>query len=242
MRESIAFRRKRRLGGQSIVEMALMLPVLILLISGIVEMGFLFSNYLATSDAARNAARFSSDSDLFNHDHRPLCTGVGATTDFYRQTACLAVAELANESPTVTLCMPGSPADRHCPRPISDMDDIIISVFAVTREITWTNRSDWPMERFPADAGEQGWSYMADLQGVSQAAPRTGLHHSNMTTAQVREKLDLISINSGFVLVEINYNYYQLLALPWFTAFVPDPQWLKLYSVWPLSSAEPTST
>jgi hypothetical protein len=247
MRESADFRRKRRLNGQSIVEMAMMAPILILIISGVVEMGFMFSNYLAATDAARNAARFSSDSNYINHDHRKLCTGAGATTDFYRQTACLAIAELANESPTITLCLPNSAADRHCPRPWAEQDDVIISVFAVTREITWTDRSEWLMSRFPGSGGEHGWSYAADLMGGGgsngdQSVGRTAMHSSNYSTEDIRAKLDPVNINSGFVLVEINYNYYQILALPWFTAFVPDPQWLKLYSVWPLTSAEPTHT
>jgi len=236
------FRRKRRLNGQSIVEMAMMAPILILIISGVVEMGFMFSNYLAGSDAARNAARFSSDSDFTRRDSRPDCTGANQTMDFYRQTACLAVAELAAESPTITLCLPGSPADRHCPRPYDQMDDVIVTVFAVTREITWATRADWPMSRFPDGTGEMGWSFAVDRAGGDQSAARTGMHASNFTTEQIRAKLDLVDINSGFVLVELNYNYFQILALPWFTPFVPDPQWLKLYSIWPLSSAEPTST
>jgi hypothetical protein len=242
MRESANFWRKRRLTGQSIVEMAMMAPILLLIISGVVEMGFMFSNYLAASDAARNAARFSSDSDFTHHDSRPDCHGTWRTLDFYRQTACLAIDELAAESPTITLCLPGFPDDRHCPRPYDQMDDVIISVFAVTREMVWSDRSDWPMVRFPDGTGEMGWSFAVDRAGGSQSTPRTGMHASNFTTEQVRSMLDPVSINSGFVLVEINYNYFQILALPWFTPFVPDPQWLKLYSVWPLSSAEPTST
>jgi hypothetical protein len=40
--------------------------------------------------------------------------------------------------------------------------------------------------------------------------------------------------------VEIFYNYPQLLKLPVLTSIVPDPIPLYLYSVMPISSAEPT--
>ena len=43
--------------GQSMVEFALILPVLILIIIGIIEFGFLFSGYLALTNASREAVR-----------------------------------------------------------------------------------------------------------------------------------------------------------------------------------------
>jgi Flp pilus assembly protein TadG len=46
--------------GQSLVEFALVLPLLILLIMGIMEMGRLFEGYLELENAARDAARYAS--------------------------------------------------------------------------------------------------------------------------------------------------------------------------------------
>jgi hypothetical protein len=43
--------------GQSIVEFALILPLLLLLIMGIIEFSFIFSNYLTLSNASREATR-----------------------------------------------------------------------------------------------------------------------------------------------------------------------------------------
>ena len=43
--------------GQSMVEFALILPILLLLIMGIIEFSFIFTNYLAMSNASREAAR-----------------------------------------------------------------------------------------------------------------------------------------------------------------------------------------
>ncbi len=252
-----AFRRSfRRFRGQSLAEIALLAPLLILIVTGVVEMGLMFTHYLAGSDATRNSARFSSDSDYFFRDTRQDCSGDTPTGDFYRQTACLAVAELAAESPTISLCLtPASPGPNCAGRDWDLMDDIIISVFSVTRE--WASGPE--IKRFPVtnglgdpdDPGDMGWSYAVDLNGDPQSDPRDPkaefadyrMHQSWHTTNDVLTMLDPdVDLNTGFILVEVNYNYYQYLALPWFTAVVKDPTWLKLFSVWPLTSAEPTST
>lgn len=43
--------------GQSMVEFAILLPILILIVVGIIEFGFMFSGYLALSNASREAVR-----------------------------------------------------------------------------------------------------------------------------------------------------------------------------------------
>ena len=53
---------------------------------------------------------------------------------------------------------------------------------------------------------------------------------------------DAASINSGLVLVEIYFEYDQVLGLPWIKAFVPDPVMLYAYSFMPNVNIEPTST
>src|SRR5437667_11866290 len=49
--------RKGRGRGQALVEFALALPILIVLVAGVLEMGRGYSFSVATSDAARDAAR-----------------------------------------------------------------------------------------------------------------------------------------------------------------------------------------
>ena len=46
--------------GQTLVETALILPVILLLLTGIIDFGLLFNNYLVISNATRNAARSAS--------------------------------------------------------------------------------------------------------------------------------------------------------------------------------------
>src|SRR2546429_6590736 len=50
--------RRRSRTGQALVEFAIALPVLALLIAGVLELGRGYSFAVATSDAARDAARF----------------------------------------------------------------------------------------------------------------------------------------------------------------------------------------
>lgn len=54
------FNRDKRDKGQSMVEMALVLPLLLLLMFGIIEGGRLFSSYVELQNHARDGARFAS--------------------------------------------------------------------------------------------------------------------------------------------------------------------------------------
>jgi hypothetical protein len=230
---------RTKISAQSLVEIALTLPVLLIILTGVFEFGFLLNQFLSISDSTRNAARFASDSKYDQHDSITDCVGTGATKDFYRQTACLAISELALEQPTIVLCLPdaNNANARYCPRGSADgMDDIVISVFSITRHPALD------ILRFPSGTGEMGWSYYTDLNGDSQATARSYPHVSRFTSSDVAGMLESGGPNSSVVIVEIYYHYFQLLSLPWFTAFIPDPIMLTTYASWPQSSAEPTNT
>jgi hypothetical protein len=95
-------------------------------------------------------------------------------------------------------------------------DDVVISVFSV---------AGLSVARFP---DSDGWS-------------KYGNHTSNFTTAEVVSMLDALAPPSGILLVELFYNYPQVLNLPLFSDFL-NPIPVYTYSVMPLSSAEPTPT
>ena len=50
-------KKKKKESGQALVEFALVLPIFMLLVMGILDFGFLFYNYISMENAARNAAR-----------------------------------------------------------------------------------------------------------------------------------------------------------------------------------------
>ena len=56
--------------GQSLVETALVLPIIVLILTGIIDFGLMFNNYLvitsASREGARNAAVGASDVDIIS--------------------------------------------------------------------------------------------------------------------------------------------------------------------------------
>jgi hypothetical protein len=199
--------------GQGLVETALLFPVLLIVLSGLVEFGFLLNEYLAMQDAARNAARFASDGLFYARDNDNNC---GTTRDFYRQTACLVTQELAQERPEITITI------------ANGEDDILISGFSVAQYTGVT-------ARHPAEFGQAGWSYAWSHGGAANQA-------SKFAAADVNARLYSSAPSTGLILVEVYHAYDQKLKLPWITAFLDDPLLLHNYAIMPLVSAEPTPT
>jgi Flp pilus assembly protein TadG len=93
--------------AQSMVEFALLLPILLTLFLGMVEFGFMLNTYLSLLDATREAARAYSNSVPF--------TAVGVDDmDFYINCANRVESSLAQHSPLD-----------------SAYDDVLVSVLAV---------------------------------------------------------------------------------------------------------------
>src|SRR5687768_5497362 len=59
---------RRKTRGQSMVEIAIALPLLLMLFSGMVEFGFMLNTYLSLIDATRQTARFYSNVNPFMED------------------------------------------------------------------------------------------------------------------------------------------------------------------------------
>ncbi len=83
--------RAQKSRGQSLVEVSLFLPLLLIMLSGLVEFGFALNQYLNALDAAREAARYSSDGDP---DIRAFC-GDGDNDDLLDDEG--QVASVAND-------------------------------------------------------------------------------------------------------------------------------------------------
>ncbi len=219
MSKRFFYRSRTRKHGQSFVELALVLLILALMLAGVVEFGYLLNSYLKVQDGAREGARFMNSSVAFDNT-----TGV-SYEDFYTKTA---IETMRVMSPVV----------------LNDKgyrgDDIIISVFSVAG----SSIVRWP------DGYVNGWSlcdhnsepiFQVDLDldtdNWSSCTPRL----SHFTTDQILA-LSGVAPASGILLVEVYYNYPQILKLPVFEQVIPDPILVYTYSVMPLSSAEPTAT
>lgn len=86
--------------------------------------------------------------------------------------------------------------------------------------------------------------YTRDSNGVL-SYPTAGPYqmYGNATTMFTASEIDSRfasgSPNAGLLVVEVHYNYNQVMKLPWLTPFVPDPFVLTAYTIMPLAAAEP---
>jgi hypothetical protein len=203
----------RKAKGQSLVEIAIAFPVLIMLLSGVVEFGFIINNYLSLLDATREAARFYSQADPFIRD--PVTKAI---TDndltFYNGAAAMVRASL---DPIYS--NPNYVGRRIILDPI--IDDVIITVYRVNIALAAPDN----VEALPSDGGVHIYGNIN--------------YPSIFTEDSVRDTLIENAPNAGILLVEVHYNYHQVLALPWLTVFLSDPVHLRAYTIFPLSAAEP---
>jgi hypothetical protein len=236
LKSRVLQRLSRRSRGQGLVETAILFPLLLMVVSGLTEFGFLLNDYLALQDAARNSARFAADGMYNFRDNNHSCVAGTGTRDFYRQAACLVNQELSQERPEITLDLG------------TGEDDIVVSAFSVAQDYCQSPAGYPPNPRVPpnpgvscvtmrhpGEYGEAGWSEALDSTGVRNQSSRIPI-------SEINARLDTAAPSTGFVSVELFYTYEQKLKLPWITVFLADPILLHNYALMPLVSAEPTPT
>lgn len=194
--------KKRKSTGQSLVEFAIAFPILIIMLSGVVEFGFILNYYLSLLDSTREAARFYSGLDPFNAD-------LTDNMSFYSGAAAMVRANL---DPSVV-----NP-DYEGRRIVLDpaLDDVIITVFSVL--------NDEVIQSYPSSGEYHMYNNFDSIFAEANSMQNSLLANSP---------------NAGILVVEVHYNYHQVLALPWLTAFLSDPLPLRAYTIFPLSAAEP---
>ncbi len=218
--------------GQSLVEFTLVLPVLLIMISGLVEAGIALNVYLDLIDSAREVARNLSDFDPFIDDNPE-----SANVSFY---------EVAQDVAEYTLWNSGKiqldPAD-------PARDNLIVSVFRVNGStITASERYPRNPTAFKAaddkeigcqtGGDELGWLLYCN-SSESKIGTTECAKPGCIVMAELLGNLADIPPDTGIVAVEIYYDYHMTLGLPWITAFLPDPITLHAYSFMPNSAAEP---
>jgi hypothetical protein len=215
--------------GQSFVELALVIPVLLLLIAGLVEIGFYFYSYMTALELTREAARFASKRDPFVLDAPGSGLPAGACSDndlhFYFDTACIILDPGFN---------PGMPLD-------TNRDDITISVFTIAGDVV--------TDRWPAD-GDGVWSLSSDSDTWGGTESWSKDCDGNvvrtepfMTNAEIQAMFQADApAERGLVMVELWYCYEQVLGLPVLSDFIPDPIRMHVYTIMPSFEAIPTPT
>ncbi|HRE29317.1 MAG TPA: TadE/TadG family type IV pilus assembly protein, partial [Anaerolineales bacterium] len=131
--------------GQSLVEMALVLPLLLILLSSLAEFGFAFNRFINVVEAVREGARFGVDQQP-NPDKggrelvpNPAVTGelmsnmdCNNTQDFYAKISCRIAFSMQSVAirPTEHLTNTAVPNDHYLPA-----DQILITVARVYRDV-----------------------------------------------------------------------------------------------------------
>jgi hypothetical protein len=226
--------RVRRHPGQSLVEFTILLPILLIMISGLIEFGFLLNYYLDLVDAAREGARWGASDDAFIDWPAGNYVGDSGDNPFYGR-----VAKVVDDSIKL-----GSGGQITLDTSMGG-DDIVISVFSVVGGSV--------EQRFPASEGENGRCVYTWGSGCNHVSaflttctstidpPKCDPPFDDKTS--VTEMLDPLAPDTGVVLVEIWYDYNMILGLPWITPFVPNPVALYAYSIMPNPVAQaPTPT
>jgi hypothetical protein len=215
-------RRKSR--GQSMVEIAIAFPVLIILFSGMIEFGFVLNYYLSLLDGTREAARYYSNGTPFeygktigncqcpNGDTDPCPDETDADTadvdcdrpGFYSDTAAMVLSSIqptdANDTSRKIVLDPAR-------------DDVIVTVVGVD--------------------GSTITRYMGGT-GVY----RQYLNHvSPFDDTRIQSLLITDAPCTGILIVEVFYNYDSVLKLPWLEPLFPAL--LHAYTIMPLIAAEP---
>lgn len=242
--------------GQAFLELALILPVLLIMLIGMVEVVFFIGRYLDVLDLTREAARFASQRDpqikeIVNgdDDHQPgnlICnvTDDPDTFNFFYDTACIF-------SPTggSTSCWDPNFCNGLNPFMLFNpaTDDVVVTVFTISHNLV-TNV--WPMDN--PNGGGKYWAlsnhdnnassdnWKRDCKGEDV---RTIPHY---TAASVQNQLLAYGPNvpdaKGYVAVEFFYCYTQVLSLPLMTQFIPNPFQIHAYTIMPLPPGSPTPT
>lgn len=197
--------------GQSLVEVAIAFPVLIILFSGVIEFGFILNYYLSLLDATRESARYWSGDD-------PFLPGGGKVDDpdFYYQTAVM-VRKILDPSLGYT-----NPADYKGRRILLDpaLDDVIVSVYGVQSSDATLWRDGGAYHLFPTSG--------------------SGGNYPSIFTEEAIEATRVSGApNAGVLVVEVHYNYHHVLSLPWMTVWLSNPLHLRAYTIMPIRSGEP---
>ena len=207
--------------GQSFVELALIFPILLMLIAGIVEVGFYAYNYLTLLELTREAARFASIRDIFAADMddsdlpQSACDD-GSFLHYYYDTACILVDETLGFNPYLFI----DPAT----------DDVAISVITIDEGAV--------SHRWPSD-GDGVWSLYSDNWQKDCDGNSVGTTPF-LTNEEIVSMLDAQAPSEeGFVVVEAYICHFQVLNLPMLNT-IANPIRIHAYSVISASEAVPT--
>lgn len=183
--------RHRKSKAQSLVEFAIALPILLILLTGVVEFGFALNIYLSLMDASREAARFYSDQQPYEVvggsyvDNDAFYTGAFGRVRFNLDPQLVQPSYVGRRIPL-------DPA----------RDDVIVVVYT-----KHTNPSTGVTTIIQHPNGGARRLY--------------GNHPLFNTQAKLSPSFIAGSPDAGILVVEVVYTYHHVLQLPWLAPLDP---------------------
>jgi len=224
-------RSDKMMSGQSFVELSFIVPLLLIMLVGMVEIAFAMFAYMTAVDLTREAARFASVrdyhvQDIVAPDDDPgdscepgdpdqKCACGDSVLHYYYDTACFFTDPTLNSFLEFT-------ADKY--------DDVVISVLTVT-DNNVTDRHPNPIWTLNGD------NWKKDCHGnVVREDPffSDDLVESKFAANAADDR--------GLVIVEAYICYDLILPLPLISDYIGSPYRIHAYTVMPDSEAIPTPT
>lgn len=211
---------KQKNKGQSLMEIAVVVGFLMILAMGAVEFGYLLNQYITLVDGTRAGARYGSNQDPYAI--KDLLTGNITYNYSYVQPAFYTtIAEVVDNLSSDIDTDPDLYRGAISPLILNHSTDEVMVYFLSIREgQTYETSEIWCQ-----------FNCSAHPKSEAMVNANAGFIHDSLSDK---------APNTGIVIVELFYAYNQLLSLPIFTAFIPDPIQVHAYSIMPLSAAEPT--
>jgi hypothetical protein len=228
---------RRPMKAQSYIELALILPILLIVLLGLIEVVYFIGRYLDVLDLTREAARFASVRDPFSGVVGDQDCSTPNLFEFYYDTACV-FSPPAN-SPSCTdsaFCNGMNPYILLDPA----LDDVVISVYTVTDNSVsnaWPAPNGyWALSDHDADVmHNSNWRYDCDGTLIN--------NEPYYTSAVIDNALSLSAPpNEGFIAVEFYYCHNQVLNLPIVSQIIPNPMRIHAYTIMPLPASAPSPT
>ena len=229
--------REYRRKGQSMVEMALVVPILLLMLLGLVEIAAFMGGYLDALDLVREAARFASLRDPFYVGPTDQNCSTEAF-DFYYDTVCIFSPPAGDPR-----CGTNDPFCNGVNSATTlDMtrDDVVISAYTVVDQAVTAS--------YPAPSGYYAYSdHDSDVSNNGNWQKSCDGDVVRFTPYFTPSKINSYLSSSAppkraFVAVEYYYCYEQLLKAPLIAQLIPEVMRIHVYTVISLPAAIPTST
>jgi hypothetical protein len=202
----------RRTEGQSLVEMALTLPVLILMFVGLIEVGAALRNYLIVVNANREGVRYAARGRWFDVHQDP---GLEDAESIFDRVVAAAGTERRGDEDVWFLRLEAIdelPANT----------TMAVHYFEVPDQVHEGGMRVEPAVHYGpwyVGSGHVGESRI-DAAAVAEAARQENYDFNQKYV--VEEHLLDIPSEDNFIIVEVWYDHQQLLGLPIFTEILPE--------------------